>query len=188
MTLWQPTAGQKTQYKNEGYFIQRNVISQDSAAELRGVIRNHIMLPDPGQSADMDPMDPMDDSPQGRIARYRKLSNFCVQAPLIWHNIHAAPGILNIARYFLGDDIIMKSIAASSNRLLLAARPLGTKTTDSGATVKRSLSTSGYRLNPQRGKMDACSSYPVATKPRSLNTSCTPIVYTANYPAKPFRR
>ena len=53
-------------------------------------------------------MDPMDDSPQGRIARYRKLSNFCVQAPLIWHSVHAAPEILNIARYFLGDDIIMK--------------------------------------------------------------------------------
>jgi len=99
MARWQPNAEQKAHYETEGYFILRNIISQDLAAELRGVIRNHIMLPDPGQFADMDPMDPMDDSPQGRIARYRKLSNFCVQAPLIWHSIHAAPEILNIARY-----------------------------------------------------------------------------------------
>ena len=108
MTQWQPTPAQKTQYRNEGYFILRNIIPKELAAELRGVIRNHIMLPDPGQFADIDPMDPMDDSPQGRIARYRKLSNFCVQSPLIWHNVHASPEILNVARYFLGDDIIMK--------------------------------------------------------------------------------
>ena len=188
MTRWQPTLAQKTQYENEGYFILRNIISQDLAAELRGVIRNHIMLPDPGQVADIDPMDPMDDSPQGRIARYRKLSNFCVQSPLIWHNIHAGPEILNIARYFLGDDIIMKFNSCFLKPARTAARPRGTKTMDSGATVKPNLSTSGHRLNPQHGKMDACSLSPVATKPRSLNTSCIPIVYTANYHAKPFRR
>ena len=105
---WKPTPEQKAQYETEGYFILRNLISKDVAAQLRGVIRNHIMLPDPGDFVDIDPMDPMEDSPQGRIARYRKLSNFCVQSPLIWHNVHAAPEVLNIARYFLGDDIIMK--------------------------------------------------------------------------------
>jgi ectoine hydroxylase-related dioxygenase (phytanoyl-CoA dioxygenase family) len=108
MTRWQPTPAQKAQYETEGYFILRDVIPQDMTAELRGVIRNVIMLPDPGKFVDFDPMDPMKDTPQGRIARYRKLSNFCVQSPLIWHNVHAAPAVLNIARYFLGDDIIMK--------------------------------------------------------------------------------
>ena len=71
MTRWQPNAEQKAHYEAEGYFILRNIISQDLAAVLRGVIRNHIMQPDPGQFADIDPMDPMEDSPQGRIARYR---------------------------------------------------------------------------------------------------------------------
>jgi len=108
MKQWQPTPAQKAQYENEGYFIQRNLISEDLAAELRGVIRNVLMLPNPGEFVDYDPMDPMEDSPQGRIARYRKLNNFCVQAPLIWHNVFAGPALLNIARYFLGDDIIMK--------------------------------------------------------------------------------
>ena len=108
MTRWQPTPAQKAQYENEGYFIERNVISEDLAAQLRGVIRNVLMMPDPGEFVDFDPMDPMEDSPKGRIARYRKLNNFCVQAPLLWHNIHAGPALLNIARYFLGDDIIMK--------------------------------------------------------------------------------
>ncbi len=108
MSRWQPTAEQISQYENDGYFILRNVISTDLAAELRGVIRNVIMLPEPGKFVDIDPMNPMEDSPQGRIARFRKLGNFCVQAPLIWHNIHAGEKLLNIAQYFLGDDIIVK--------------------------------------------------------------------------------
>ena len=72
MRRWQPSPVQKTQYETEGYFILPNLISKDVAAQLRGVIRNHIMLPDPGDFVDIDPMDPMEDSPQGRIARYRK--------------------------------------------------------------------------------------------------------------------
>lgn len=108
MPAWQPTPAQKTQYETEGYFIEHNIVSEDLAAELRGVIRNVLMLPNPGEFVDYDPMDPMEDSPQGRIARYRKLNNFCVQSPLIWHNVFAGPALLNITRYFLGDDIIMK--------------------------------------------------------------------------------
>ena len=108
MTHWQPTLEQKRDYENDGYFIQRNVISRDLAAELRGVIRNVIMLPEPGNFVDIDATDAMEDSPQGRIARYRKLSNFCVQSPLIWHNVHAGAALLNIARHFLGDDVIVK--------------------------------------------------------------------------------
>jgi len=108
MERWQPTIKQKTQYETEGYFTLRNIISRDLAAELRGVIRNVIMLPEPGKFIDLDPMDPMNDTPQGRIARYRKLANFCIQSPLIWHNIYAGEKLLNIARYFLGDDIIVK--------------------------------------------------------------------------------
>ena len=108
MSRWQPTDEQLAHYETTGYFILSNVISADLAAELRGVIRNVIMLPEPGKFVDIDPMNPMEDSPQGRIARYRKLANFCVQSPLIWHNVHAGEKLLNIARYFLGDDIIMK--------------------------------------------------------------------------------
>ena len=108
MTHWQPTSAQKAQYEAEGYFIERNVISEDLAAQLRGVIRNVLMLPNAGEFADYDPMDPMKDSPEGRIARFRKLANFCVESPLIWHHIHTGPGLLNIARYFLGDDLIVK--------------------------------------------------------------------------------
>ncbi|MCY4404205.1 MAG: phytanoyl-CoA dioxygenase family protein [Candidatus Poribacteria bacterium] len=108
MSHWQPTEKQKTDYESEGYFILHNVISVDLAAELRGVIRNVIMLPEPGKFVDIDPMNPMEDSPQGRIARYRKLGNFCVQSPLIWHNVFAGEKFLNITRHFLGDDIIVK--------------------------------------------------------------------------------
>ena len=108
MQDWKPTLEQKAQYETEGYFILRNIISEDLATQLRGVIRNVLMLPNAGDFADYDPMDPMEDSLAGRIARFRKLANFCVESPLIWHNIHAGPALLNIARYFLGDDIIVK--------------------------------------------------------------------------------
>lgn len=108
MDQWEPSIKQKSQYYNQGYFIIRNVLSRELTAELRGVIRNVIMLPEPGKFVDLDPMNPMDDTPEGRIARYRKLGNFCVQSPLIWHNVHAGKDLLNIARYFLGNDIIVK--------------------------------------------------------------------------------
>lgn len=108
MKQWKPSLEQVSQYEREGYFIVRNIIDKDLAIELRGVLRNVIMLPDPGKFVDLDPMNPMEDTPQGRIARYRKLANFCIQSPLIWHNIHAGEKLLNIARYFLGDDIIVK--------------------------------------------------------------------------------
>ena len=62
---WRPTPAQKTQYETEGYFIHRNIISQDLATQLRGVIRNVLMLPNAGEFADYDPMDPMDGSPEG---------------------------------------------------------------------------------------------------------------------------
>jgi len=57
---------------------------------------------------DPDPMDPMGDTPAARAARFCKLGNFCVSAPLIWHGVHAAEPILSIARHFLGDDLVLK--------------------------------------------------------------------------------
>lgn len=108
MQRWEPTTEQKEQYEKDGYFILHKVLSKDISAELRGVIRNVILLPEPGKFVDIDPMDPMVKSQQGRIARYRKLANFCVQSPLIWHNVYAGEKLLNIARFFLGEDIIMK--------------------------------------------------------------------------------
>ena len=54
MARWQPTAEQKLQYETAGYFILRNLISADLAAELRGVIRNVIMLPEPGIFVDKE--------------------------------------------------------------------------------------------------------------------------------------
>ncbi len=108
MVKWEPTREQKELYETNGYLVLRNVIPTDLAAEMRGVIRNVILSPEPGTNADIDPMDPMEDSLQGRIARFRKLANFCVSAPLIWHNFHAGEKILYHVRYFLGDDIIVK--------------------------------------------------------------------------------
>ena len=108
MTPWQPTLEQQQQFEDEGYFILRGVIPRDSAIELRGVIKNTILMPEPDTKADVDPMDPMGNSVAARAARFRKLSNFCAQSPLIWHKVHAGAGMPAVARYFLGDDILLK--------------------------------------------------------------------------------
>lgn len=108
MSTWTPTAEQARQFEEDGYFIVRNVIPQASAAECRGVIKNTILMPEPDESADTDPMDPMGNSPRARAARFRKLSNFCFRSPLIWLTVHGGPAIARIARYFLGDDLILK--------------------------------------------------------------------------------
>ncbi len=108
MEKWSLTAEQAKQYENDGYFIVRNVIPPETAAELRGVIKNTVLMPEPDVLADADPMDPMGDSARARESRFRKLSNYCFRAPLIWLNVHGGPAIARIARYFLGDDLVLK--------------------------------------------------------------------------------
>ena len=84
MPTWSPTAEQARQYEQDGYFTVRNVIPQETATELRGVIKNTILMPEPDMQADADPMDPMGDTVKARAARFRKLSNYCYHSPLIW--------------------------------------------------------------------------------------------------------
>ena len=107
---WQPTSEQLKTYEERGYFTVENVVPRQTAAEMLGVIKNAIMTPEPDDiMTDADPMDPMlDDTPQARAVRYRKLSQFNQRNPLIWHNAHCGQPVLDIARYFLGDDILLK--------------------------------------------------------------------------------
>ena len=108
MQAWSPTVEQQEQYEHDGYFIAHNVIARESAIELRGVIKNTILMPEPDETADADPMDPMGDSPRARAARFRKLGNFCNRSPLIWHNVHGGAAMADIASYFLGQDVLLK--------------------------------------------------------------------------------
>ena len=107
---WEPTAEQKRNYEERGYFTVENVVPRQTAAEMLGVIKNAILMPETGDmTADADPMDPMnDDSPAARAVRFRKLSKFNQRNPLIWHNAHCGGPVLDIARYCLGDDILLK--------------------------------------------------------------------------------
>ena len=107
---WEPSAEQKQSYEERGYFIVENVVSRQTAAEMLGVIKNAIMTPATDDiMTDADPMDPMfDDTPEARALRFRKLSKFNQRNPLIWHNAHCSRTLLEIAQYFLGDDILLK--------------------------------------------------------------------------------
>ncbi len=107
---WKPSAEQLEQWEERGYFTVENVVSRQTATEMLGVIKNAIMMPETGDvSTDADPMDPMnDDTPQARAVRFRKLNRFNQRSPLIWHNAHCGEAVLQIARYFLGDDILLK--------------------------------------------------------------------------------
>jgi len=108
MDVWQPNDDQLTQWNDEGYFILRGVVSCDVAYDMRGVIKNEILQPEPSGSPDEDPMDPMGNSPEAKARRFRKLGNFCSRSPLIWHSFHTGTSMLSVARYFLGEDIIVK--------------------------------------------------------------------------------
>ena len=103
------TEHQLAQFEAQGYFIVRQVISRDDAMQVKGTIRNHILMPDADTGGDQhDPMDPMGNSPAARAARFRKLGNYCVQSPVIWHTVDTNPRVVSIARHFLGDNILMK--------------------------------------------------------------------------------
>ena len=105
---WKPTEEQRQQWEERGYFVLRQVVPQELAFDLRGVIKNELLKPEPDGRPDPDPMDPMGDTPAARALRFRKLGNFCSKAPLIWHTFHVGEPMLAVARYFLGDDIIVK--------------------------------------------------------------------------------
>lgn len=105
---WKPTDDQMHQWETDGFFILPHFFSSEIAVEMRGVIKNELLKPEPEGRPDVDPMDPMGDTPDARAARFRKLGNFCVQSPLIWHAFHAGEQMLDVARYFLGDDIFVK--------------------------------------------------------------------------------
>ncbi len=107
---WKPNAKQARDYEERGYFTVENVVSRQTAAEMLGVIKNAILTPETDDiMTDADPMDPMnDDTPDARAVRFRKLSKFNQRNPLIWHNAHCSEPVLEIARYFLGDDILLK--------------------------------------------------------------------------------
>ena len=107
---WKPTAQQAQQYEERGYFTVPDVVSRQTATEMLGVIKNAILTPDTDDiGTDADPMDPMlNDTPAARAVRFRKLNKFNQRSPLIWHNAHCGKPVLDIARYFLGDDILLK--------------------------------------------------------------------------------
>ena len=108
MNNWQPTKEQLEDWQTKGYFIIRGAIPRDNAIEMRGVIKDFLLRPDPGLKTDDDPMDPMGDSPQARTARFRKLSGFSARLPLIWHSYYGGQTMPSVGRYFLGDDIFLK--------------------------------------------------------------------------------
>lgn len=105
---WKPTAEQEKQFTEQGYFVIPNVISHELACELRGIIKNTVLLPEPDVDKDNDPMDPMGDTPESNTARFRKLNRFCSKAPLIWFNVHCGEMMVEVGRYFLGNDIFLK--------------------------------------------------------------------------------
>ena len=108
MKNWQPTQAQARAHKEKGYFTVAGVATPDQVAEMRGVIKNVLYTPDPKNvRTDADPMDPMGDTPEARAQRFRKFNRWCHTSPLVWYTAHA--GVLApLARYYLGDDILLK--------------------------------------------------------------------------------
>jgi hypothetical protein len=107
MIDWQPSTAQQRAWGEQGFFIVRTLVTPDEAAEMRGVIKNVILTPEPATRADADPMDPMGNTPAARAARFRKLGRFCHTSPLIWHQVHAG-AMVPMARHYLGDDVLLK--------------------------------------------------------------------------------
>ena len=108
MNRWEPTEEQRADWETKGYFVIRNVIPRDNAIELRGVLKDILLRPETDTRADVDPMDPMGDTPQARAARFRKLSGFCARLPLIWHHYYCSAAMASVGRYFLGSSFFLK--------------------------------------------------------------------------------
>ncbi len=108
MKRWEPTQEQWEDWETKGYFVIRGAIPRDNAIEMRGVIKDSLLRPEPDIKADADPMDPMGNTPQARAARFRKLSGFVSRLPLIWHGFYCSEAMTAVGRHFLGDTIFLK--------------------------------------------------------------------------------
>ena len=104
---WKPTSQQQRDWDEKGYFIMPNVVSSEAAAEMRGVIKNVILSPEPDARTDIDPMDPMGDTPEAHAARFRKLNRFCHTSPLIWHTVYVG-AMAPLACHYMGSDVLLK--------------------------------------------------------------------------------
>ena len=74
---WQPTAEQKRNYEERGYFTVPNVVSRQTAAEMLGVIKNAILTPETDDIRHgRRPHGPHEwmIRPEARSVRFRKLS------------------------------------------------------------------------------------------------------------------
>ncbi len=110
MKTWKPTREQQEHYDQEGYIVLRNLISRDEAMMMKGAILNHVLAPETGYATndERDPMDPMNASPEGRIARFRKLNGYGPHSAVLWHKFYTSENILCVAGHFLGGDMVMK--------------------------------------------------------------------------------
>ena len=84
------TAEHLRQWHEDGFFILRDVVDRETVAELRGVIKNMLLTPDPeaaGALTDREPQQPAETkSFAGRMARYRKHNSpGTTFFPLMWH-------------------------------------------------------------------------------------------------------
>jgi hypothetical protein len=78
------------QWHDAGFFILRDVVDCETVAELRGVVKNILLTPDPaaaGALTDSEPNQPAETrSFAGRMARYRKHNSpGTTFFPLMWH-------------------------------------------------------------------------------------------------------
>jgi len=107
---WKPNPEQQQSLDEHGYCILPRLIPHDTAMMIRGVILDHVLKPETGAAGEdeADPMDPMGTSPEALAARLRKLNGLSPKSPVIWHHFNAAESVLEVARHFVGDDIVMK--------------------------------------------------------------------------------
>ena len=121
--------------------------------------------------------------------RFRKLGNFCVESPLIWHTFHTGEEMLAMARYFLGDDIIVKF-----NSVFVKPAKTGSATPwhqDNGLWRDGETEPFNAWMGPRSGdvrKRVVCSSFPAATRARSCRMSCMKTAFTASCPANSSKR
>ena len=100
------------QWHDDGFFILRNVVDRETVAELRGVVKNILLTPDPeaaGALTDFEPNQPAETrSFAGRMARYRKHNSpGTTFFPLMWHECIAgawADVALEMAPHLGGGD------------------------------------------------------------------------------------
>lgn len=108
MSLPQLSEAQRRDFKEQGFFVMRDLVPAATMAQVRDAILNFVENPGDLSSVLSEEGAVRQGEQREGMTRYRKLEKMGRFNPLVWNAYYANPRVLEIVRQFIGDNILVK--------------------------------------------------------------------------------